>query len=246
MTALKPSPSRPMAAPTQMDGPADHPIARFRPNELHRLFRLRHGRTLPNDDVGRRSMRRMLEALALSGPDGRHRAEMFIQLWCPWLPIHETDVAIEVAFRAPCPWSSKDLGDDLALTWTERDKARITTFRPAGVSDVEMAERRKQKAKERMQEKRRRQTLHPDKRLTLPAARAEAIAGILRPGERCAIRDICSEVTRVRHIRFANLKGRALSTAVHRAVDHGVGCGIFLKVVEPGVPVGTTWVTRTK
>ena len=235
-----------MVAPTQMDGLTYHPIARFRPNELHRLFRLRYGGTLPNDDVGQRSMRRMIETLALSGPEGRHRAVEFLRQWCPWLPVAEQERAIEAAFKSPFPWSSKDLGDDLKLTWEERDKARIATFRAAGASDAEMAERRKQKAKERMEKKRRKATLHPEGRLSLPAARAQAIAEILSPGERCTISDICSEVVRVRHIRFANLTRPALSMAVHRAINHGVGCGLFVKMVEPGVPVGTTWVTRTK
>jgi hypothetical protein len=188
----------------------------------------------------------MIETLALSGPEGRHRAVQFLRQWCPWLPVAELERAIEAAFGAPFPWSSKDLGDDLKLTWEERDKARIVTFRPAGVSDAELEERRKQKAKERMEKKRRETTLHPEGRVSLPAARAQAIAGILKPGERCKISDICSEVMRIRHIRFANLKKRALPTAVHRAIDHGVGCGLFTKVTEPGVPSATTWVTRTK
>jgi hypothetical protein len=222
----------------------DNPVARFRPDELHRLLRLRYGRTLPADDNGRRAAARMVDALAMSGDDGRRRAANFLELWCPWMALAERVDAIEAAFRSPRFWSSRALGDELGLTWLEREAARITTFRPAGASDADMAERRKMREAARKREKRRQTTLHPKEELPLPAIRAEVIASILRPGERCAVNAICEELKRTRHIRFAHLEGKALATAVHNAIDYGTAEGFLRKDVEPGRRMKVAWVTK--
>ena len=150
----------------------------------------------------------MLDALALSGDAGRQQAMNFLVLWCPWLNQQARDEAIDEAFERPRFWTSSALGDDLKLTWDEREAAKITTIRPAGATDEEMAERRRIKAAERMRENRRKTTLYPDAKLSLPAIRAKVIADILRPNERCTVIALCAEIKRMKNGRFGHLKGR--------------------------------------
>jgi len=242
---LSPKPTPPAATPVI------HPAAKFREGELYRLFRRRHGRTLPADDTGRHAAKRMLDAFALTGADARGRAHNFLTLWCPWLTGPEQTNMIEAAFRSPWLWSAQALGDDLGLTWDEREKCRITTIRPAGATDADMAERRKVKAAARVRENRRKATLHPIEKKSLPAIRAKIIADLLRPGERCTVRAICDQLRRSKHIRFAHLgqnslkETAAFKAAVHGAIGYGVQYGLLTKQVEMG-PRGLplAWISK--
>jgi hypothetical protein len=190
----------------------------------------------------------MLEAIALSGPDGSVRAENFLVLWCPWMARKERQEMTAAAFEAPpYLWSAQLLGDDLGLTWEERDACRITTIRPAGATDDELAERRKMKAVERMREKRRRAHLTPVKKALKPELRAEAIVSVVRPGERVAVAALCEHLRRTKSfhfILFAKDQSR-LKAAVHDAIKAGVSLGLLRKEVEigaHGLPVA--WVSR--
>lgn len=232
-------------------GPISHPAARFREGELYRLFRRRHGRTLPADDTGRHAATRMLDAFALAGADARGRAHNFLTLWCPWLTAPERADMVDAAFRSPWLWSSQALGDDLGLTWDEREACRIVTFRPAGATDADLAERRKVKAAARASENRRKAALHPTEKKSLPAVRAKIIADLLRPGERCAVRAICDQLKRSKHIRFSRSetdpvkKAAAFKAAVHGAIDYGVRHGMLTKELQTGprgLPVA--WISR--
>jgi len=225
-----------------------HPAARFREPELRRLFRFRYVDRLPADDTGRRAAARMLEAIALSGPDGSVRAENFLVLCCPWMARSERAEITAAAFEAPpYLWSAQLLGDNLGLTWEERDACRITTIRPAGATDDELAERRKMKAVERMREKRRRADLSPAKKAPKPKLRAEAIASVIRPGERIAVAALCEHLRRTKPIHFVLFikdQGR-LKAVVHDAIKAGVSLGLLRKEVEVGahgLPIA--WVSR--
>jgi hypothetical protein len=232
--------------------PIENPVARFRPKELRKLFRRRHGYVLPADDNGRRAAARMLDAYALSGNEARQEALNFIQLWCPWMSEADRIETVEQTFSSPRFWSPGGLGDDLELTWDERDELKITTIRPAGnVTKADLDERRNAKAAARMREKRRQATLHPSEKASLPAIRAGIIADLLKPGERCTVRAICDELKRIKHVRFSSLKkdgpkrATALKAAVHDAIEQGVINGILKKTVETG-PRGLSvaWVSR--
>jgi hypothetical protein len=189
----------------------------------------------------------MLEVIALEpGARSRTRAERFLADWCPWMPTGERIEMIEAAFASPRFRSASQLGDDLKLTWQERDAARVKTFRPMGASDEDLKERRKQKDAEQKREKRRKNTLHPRQKPSQPEVRAAAIAGILRVGECCTVSSICDELKRSKVICFANLRTSALVKAVHRAVDTGVSDGLLEKKIEPGIPRGTTWIRRVR
>jgi hypothetical protein len=224
--------------------PTDHPVVRLRPGELRRLFWRRHAQKFPADDIGRRDAMIVLDHLVQLPADAYRQAMIFLKRRCPWLPRVERAAAIERAFLRRKFWSKSALGDTLGLTWEEREDCEITTFRPAGASDADMADRRKMKEAARKREKRRRATLHPKQEPPLSTMRATVIAGMLRPGERCTVNAICEELKRIRQIRFAHLEGKALTTAVHNAIDHGIAQGLLLKDVEPGRRMPVAWVTK--
>lgn len=243
----QPKTSAAAAAPTL---PADtgHPAARLREPELRRLFRFRYVDQLPADDTGRRAAARILEAIALSGRDGFARAENFLVLWCPWMTRKERQEMTAAAFDAPpYLWSAQLLGDDLNLSWDEREACRISTIRPAGATDDELAERRKMKAVERMREKRRRADLSPAKKAPKSKLRAEAIVSVLRHGERIAVAALCEHLRRTKSFHFVlfTKDQSRLKAAVHDAIKAGVSLGLLRKEVEVGahgLPVA--WVSR--
>jgi hypothetical protein len=224
--------------------PQDHPVAHFRPREFYRLMAIRYGRIIPKDEAGIRFAGRMLDTLAILGDAGRARATNFLTYRCPWMTSSERTSAIEASFVARTFWSAEALGNDLEVTESEHQRARIRTFRVAGMTDAAMAARRKAKEAARKQRERRNASLHPQKKPPLPAVRAEAIAGLLQPGERCTARAIADELTRTRHIRFAHLEGKALTTAVHNAIEFGIRQGILQKDIEPGTRMPVAWISR--
>ncbi|HEX7882956.1 MAG TPA: hypothetical protein VF499_09475 [Afipia sp.] len=210
-----------------------HDVARLRPGELRRLFRRRHGKTYPFDDEGLRDRTIMLDHIAQSGAaDAYQQAVTFLDHHCHWTPPAERSAVIERSFQRRKFWDKSELGNALGLTWDERGDCAITTFRPAGATDADMIAHKNMREAARKREKRRQETLHPEKKQPLPVVRALAIAGMLRPGERCAVSAICKELKRKRQIPFAHLQGKALATAVHNAIDHGIERGFFRKDVD--------------
>ena len=221
-----------------------HPVARLRPKELHRLFWQRHGATFPADDTGARDAIIMLDHI-VQGADADRQATIFLQRRCPWMQPAAQAEAIAGAFERRRFWDKSELGNVFGLTWEERDQCRITTIRPAGATDADMDERRKMKNTAAKGEKRRLAALHPEQKKPLPMIRAEVIAGILRPGERCTVKAISDELNRTRATRFASLSGQALKTAIHNAIDCGVEAGLFRKVIEPGLRMPVAWIIKT-
>jgi hypothetical protein len=222
----------------------DHPVVLLRPAELRRLFWRRHGCTFPSDDIGRRDAMIMLDHLVQLGAEADRQVAIFLRRRCPWMPPTERAAAVGRASQQRKFWSKSALGDALGLTWEERDDCRITTLRPAGATDADMVTRRRMKNTAGKREKRRQATLHPKEEPSLPEIRAEVIAGILRPGERCTVAAMCDELKRTKSIRFAHLKGKALTTAVHNAIKFGIARGWFRKVVEDGPRTKVAWIAK--
>ena len=208
-----------------------HPILRFRPRQLQRLSKRRHGRTLPDNDVGRRFMAIMLDHL-VRGPDGQREALDFLILSCPWTAPGDRPGAVDSAIQRNKFWTHAALGDALGLTWDEHDACRITTIRPAGASDADMAAVRKMKNTAAKTESRQQEKLHKLPALPLPVARAMAISDVLKPGERCTVKELCDRLKRRLH--FSHMKGAGLVDAAHRAIAYGIEHGFLRKDVEPG------------
>lgn len=175
----------------------------------------------------------MLDHIVQSGAaDAYQEAMTFLDECSPWTAPRERPTVILLAIQRRKFWDKSDLGNVLGLTWKEREDCKITTFRPAGVTDADMADRRRLAGNAAKREKRRRETLHPTKVLSKPAIRAQAIARILRPGERCTVSAICKELKRTRQIAFAHLQGKTLTTAIHKALNFGIEQGWLLKNVD--------------
>lgn len=225
-------------ATTQGDG---HNVVRLRPRELRRLYKKRYGGTLPDNEEGRRLAAIMLDHLVY-GLDGHREATVFLIRSCPWMAAAERADAIARAFRDRKFWDKSELGDELWLTWEERDACRITTIRPFWATEEDMDAFRKEKNTVRMREDRR---LHPKpKKQPLPVIRAELIAELLKLGERCTVKDLCAKKKR---IRLGHLEGKTLADAVHRAIVCGIELGLFRKdVVEQAGRLPVAWITKVQ
>jgi hypothetical protein len=213
----------------------DNPVARFRPGELKKLMAVRYGRKLPPNDDGARFRDRMLDTLAMSGKDGRRQAASFLAFRCPLMTAAARADAIEAAFKARRYWSPEALGNDLNVTAAEHAKARIRTFRVAGMTDADMKAKRNAEGAARKRQERQQKRLHPKPKPSRPALRATIILNILmRPGEWVGVPAICAELKRTKAIHFGGLNGGALTAAVHRAIELGIKKGTIEKRVLPG------------
>ncbi|WFU14409.1 hypothetical protein [Bradyrhizobium sp. CB3481] len=167
-----------------------------------------------------------------SHPDGERDAFDFLILSCPWMAPGDRPAAVDSAIRRKKFWTPAALGDALGLTWEEHDGCGITTIRPAGASDADMAATRKMKNTAARREKRQQQKLNEPEAPPLPVARANAIADVLQPGEWCTVKELCAKLKR--RVHYAHLKGPSLVDAVHRAIACAIAEGFLHKEVEPG------------
>ncbi|WP_316185865.1 MULTISPECIES: hypothetical protein [unclassified Bradyrhizobium] len=214
----------------------DNPIARFRPGELYRLMAVRYGRRLPPNDDGARFRDRMLDTLVLSGMDGRRRAANFLAFRCPWMSAAARAAAMEVAFRTRRYWSAEALGNDLDVTEAEHAKARIRTFRVAGMSDAAMKAKRQAKDAARKREERLRERLRSKTKTPKPARRVGAILDLLPKDDWWSVTAVVNQLERAKTFAFAGLgKGTgSLRPAVHRAIKQGVEEGRLQARKVPG------------
>jgi len=215
-------------------------VVRLRPRQLRRLYKKRHGTTLPDNEEGRRLAAIMLDHL-VHGHDGHHEATVFLIRSCPWMAPAERADAIARAFRDRKFWSASALGDELWLTWEERDDCGITTIRPFWATDEDMAAFRQVKNTASKRKKRQQET--KPKKEALPVIRAKAIADLLKLGERCTVKDLCEKRS---CIRLGHLDGKALTTAVHNAINCGIELGFFRKdvVAEHAGYLAVAWITK--
>jgi hypothetical protein len=211
-------------------------VARFRPRELDKLMDVRGWRKgVPNDDNGTRFALRTLDTFALSGDVARQRATYFLQRYCAWMTLAARADAIQTAFAARRLWSAEELGNDLEVTEAERKKAGIKTFRAAGMTDVDMKEKQKAENAERARRNRRKNRLHPKTKASKPALRAAIIVDVLADADGWVdVSAICAELSFMKTIHFAGLKGKDLTAAVHRAIQYGIKDRTIEKRIEPG------------
>jgi hypothetical protein len=205
----------------------DNPVARLRPDELNRVAAIRYGRTIPANDEGARFRDRVLDALAMSGNEGRPRAAGFLASRCPWMTPVERANAIETAFKSPRYWSPLALGNDLNITADEHQKARVRTFRVAGMTDADMKAKRKADDAAQKREKRLRERLEAKPTASRPARRVDAILTLLPKDDWWNVTAIVNQLKRSKGAAFGTL-GRetdSLRPAVHRAIKHGIKAG---------------------
>lgn len=214
----------------------DNPVARFRPGELYRFMAIRYGRRLPPNEDGARFRDRMLDTLAMSGKDGRRRAASFLAFRCPWMTPAARAEAIDAAFRLRRFWTPEALGNDLDVTEAEHEKARIRTFRIAGMTDAAMKARRDAKAAARKREDRLRERLEPKPNASRPARRVDAILNVLPKDGWWNVTAVVAQLKRSKAIVFNDLgkETDSLRPALHRAIKHGIKEGRLEVRMVPG------------
>jgi hypothetical protein len=112
--------------------------------QLERLFRYRYGRHLPDDDAGRDDL-----SIALNYVAGLDAKIAWAADRAPWLA-HDDAIALAEEITAAPKWlKARALGERLGVTDRERTKLRLTTIRPIDVTDEALAERARQKDRER-------------------------------------------------------------------------------------------------
>ena len=119
-------------------------IATLRLHDLARLFRARHGITLPNTDTGREAMAIALSHLA-SLKDPVKRMDDWLGLWCPWLMLKERTEIIGEALIYPQRWTADELAWRLRLIYADRQTLAITTIGAIDCPKRERIKRRKAK-----------------------------------------------------------------------------------------------------
>jgi hypothetical protein len=135
--------------------PPKPPFSRssLRVRELERLYRLRYGRHLPDDDAGRDDLELAFNQIA--------RVDACIQWaakWAPWMARDEAAAKADLIAMDPQWLKARPLGELLGLTDSERTRLDIRTIRPIDLTDEALVARSKQKRNERKALNRRRTT----------------------------------------------------------------------------------------
>jgi hypothetical protein len=129
-------------------------IAGKRIKELTRLFLVRFGPTLPNDDAGRKAAFVMLCHLA-QRPDALHRMRAWLDLWCRWMSAADAQKLMARVIAKPCRFVADTLAKRFNVTDAERSRMGFTTIGAVDLSKEQRKERRKAKARSRNVRRRR-------------------------------------------------------------------------------------------
>jgi hypothetical protein len=128
--------------------------------DLRRLFLARYGRSLRDDDAGRADARIMAHHLARRS-NAERRIVSWLELQAPWMKPVEVKGLIAEVFSRPHKWRADTLGKHLNLTDAERRRLGITTIGAVDVNRAERLARRREKARQRDQQRRRAQGAKP-------------------------------------------------------------------------------------
>ncbi|WJR74915.1 hypothetical protein [Bradyrhizobium sp. NP1] len=152
------------------------------------------------------------------------------------MPPADRAEAIEIGFRSPRFWTPLALGNDLNVTEAEHAKARIKTFRVAGMTDADMKAKRKANDAAQKREKRLQERLEAKPTASRPALRVDAILNVLPKDGWWNVGAIISQLERSKAIAFGTLDKEtgSLRPAVHRAIKHGVKGGRLQTRMVPG------------
>ena len=129
-------------------------ITKIRLRELERLFMIRYGRFLPDDDAGRDDLTLVAHHIVWLRGEVVEHIVAWARAWAPWMPPEEAERIAEQVAAEPRKWTADALAWLLRLTAAERAMLKITTI---GAFDMDKAERAEQrKIKRRAAEKERR------------------------------------------------------------------------------------------
>jgi hypothetical protein len=117
-------------------------------------FRDYYGRYLPDDDAGRDDLEIVAHHIVELGGDVKGHIIAWAAAWMPALPRAEAEALADRVIANPRRFKASTLGWRLRLTETKRREHHITTIRAFGVSDTEMAERDREKRRDRAAKRR--------------------------------------------------------------------------------------------
>jgi hypothetical protein len=129
-------------------------VAGLRVRDLDRLFLIRYGNQLPNDDAGREDAFLMATHLVVLA-NGRQRVLDWCRRCAPWYLADLNGGLLDRLVTQPYSYRAETLGKKLRLTIAERDQLKITTIRAVDFSKAQMDERRREKNRKRKAAKRR-------------------------------------------------------------------------------------------
>ena len=132
-------------------------LRRLRLGDLRKLIRHRYGPTLPDDDAGREDLAELLKPVSLDPWQPARKMANVIEVAAPWMDAEEGGQLIDWINRLPARelWpTARALGERLNLSAAERERLRTWTIHPADMTDAQMAEHRRAKARARMRCKR--------------------------------------------------------------------------------------------
>jgi hypothetical protein len=129
-------------------------MAALRVGDLKRLFTARYGREMPDDDAGRDDALVMAHHLARQHHPER-RISAWLSLSTPWMSQNEVQALTNKVIAKPIRWRADTLGKRLNLTEAERQRLRITTIGAVGVDKAGRLDRRRERARQRDEQRRR-------------------------------------------------------------------------------------------
>ena len=132
-------------------------IRRLRFGDLKKILRCRCRYELPDDDAGRDYLELLLDVVSL-GPNARDRMLNQIEIWAPWMDSQEFCQLVDSVQRKPeylRKIKADQLGQEINLTYDERQQLRIRTIAPADLTPAEFAERRRERRREKQRENQR-------------------------------------------------------------------------------------------
>jgi hypothetical protein len=129
-------------------------LAALRIAELRRLYTARYGHALPDDDAGRDDALLMAHHLA-KRPEAERLIPAWLSLWCPWMAPDDVAAMTTKVVAKPLRWRADRLAARLNLNEAERRRLRITTIGACDLTRKDRLARRKQRARDSQEARRR-------------------------------------------------------------------------------------------
>lgn len=129
-------------------------MSSIRVAELNRLFEDRHGKVLPDDEIGRECALIIANHLMILPGVPQTRIMDWAKERAPWLTVSEVNELLASAACKPQTWKADSLAWRLKLTYADRQALRITTIGAIDCNKHERAKLRKLNKKRREQRRR--------------------------------------------------------------------------------------------
>ncbi|HEY7298571.1 MAG TPA: hypothetical protein VH684_11600 [Xanthobacteraceae bacterium] len=130
-------------------------ITLIRMREIERLYSVRYGAELPDDDAGRDDLLIAAHHIAHLGPDASRHIVAWAALWAPWMASSEAEALAASVVRNPVKFTADRLAWRLRLTAAERHELGITTIGAVGQTQEIRKALRKMKRREADRKRRR-------------------------------------------------------------------------------------------